>query len=942
MSTPASPTSSRIRHIQIKNARTHNLKNLDLVIPHNQLIVITGPSGSGKSSLAFNTLFAEGQRRYMESLSAYARQFLAKIPKPPIDYIKGILPSIGMPQKASAHNQRARVGTSTDLYAYLKLLYARIGQTYSPVSGQIVKKHTVQDVIHYIHSQPQNAKIFIMAPLVIPQSRPLKETLQIELRKGFTRLMHQDTISRIEDLIENPNPNLTPTNTHLIIDRLVLNTHQDQELTMRLSDSIQAAFFEGQGTCIVQVLSPQKKTQSFSDRFEADGMKFLEPSTHFFNFNNPYGACQDCGGLGKRTDIDPEKVVPNPNLSLAQGAILPWQSPSMQPWQNALIDKSHLFNLPIHTPYKDLTQEQKNIIWKGNSFFKGIETFFKFIDKQTYKIQYRVMQARYRGTTQCNSCRGTGLRKETNDVKIGGKNLIDLLCMPIAELNTFFAQLILTPHQRKVSHIIREEIKKRLNYLTQVGLTYLTLDRRTNTLSGGEYQRIRLARALGSALVDILYILDEPTVGLHPKDTEALIQVLLSLKKMGNTLIVVEHEEALMQVADQLIDIGPEAGFQGGKLVFQGSPKSLSKAKNSYTADYFTGKKTIPLPPKNKTWTRAIHLKGAYAHNLKNVDVDIPIGIMTAVTGVSGSGKSTLIQEILYPALSRALNLPTSDQIKLENISGAINHIQAIAQVNQHTAGLSSRSNPATYTKVYDTIRKIFAMQNLAVERNYTPGFFSFNTPGGRCEVCKGSGDLKVEMQFLADVVMPCESCHGKRFKTQILEVYFQGKNIHEVLEMTITQSLTFFQDFPPVVNSLKALENVGLGYLKLGQPSSTFSGGEAQRLKLASHLSLDTYPTKPTLFIFDEPTTGLHFRDVAQLIYALQQLVAQGHTVIVIEHNLDLIKCADWIIDIGPGAGKQGGNVIFAGTPQQLIQLQKNITAHYLRPKFTATSSLY
>lgn len=920
------------RYIDIKGARTHNLQNLTLQIPHNQLIVITGPSGSGKSSLAFNTLFAEGQRRYMESLSAYARQFLAKIPKPAVDYIKGILPSIGMQQKTHTHNPRSRVGTSTDIYAYLKLLYARIGHTYSPISGGLVQKHTVTDVVNYIQNQTQGTKILIIAPLCIKENRTLKEALTIELRKGFTRLIYQEKIYLIEDLLNTTEKKTLTKDTYLIIDRLLIKNDQDESLATRLADSAQTAFFEGQGTCILQIINQEKKI--FSDRFEADGMHFATPSVHFFDFNNPYGACQSCGGLGKNIDIDPKKVIPNHKLSIAQGAILPWQSHTMRSWQERFLDKSHLFQFPIHRPYKDLTTHQKDLLWQGNQFFKGINTFFKFIETQSYKIQYRVLQARYRGTTTCKACRSTGLRKETDYVKIGGKNLIDLLCMPIGQLSLFFKNLTLTPHQQKVSKILLEEIKKRLNYLEEVGLSYLTLHRRTKTLSGGEYQRIRLARALGSTLVDILYILDEPTVGLHPKDTDKLIKVLLALKKAGNTVVVVEHEEAVMKVADQILDIGPEAGSRGGKLIFQGTFQNLLKASHSHTAHYLTGKSHIPIPTQPRKWKHAITLQGPYANNLQIPNVKIPLGILTVVTGVSGSGKSSLIQQVLYPALSHHLGLSTKSNNNLEAISGDLDKIQHLEQITQNPLGTSARSNPATYTKTYDIIRKIFTMQPLSVQRNYIPVFFSFNMPGGRCETCKGTGHIKVEMQFLADVLITCENCKGNRFKKEILEVYYNGKNIHQILEMTIEESIIFFKKHRSITTKLQPLQDVGLGYIKLGQPSSTFSGGEAQRLKLGNHLSKDNKSNVPTLFIFDEPTVGLHARDIHKLMDALQRLVACGHTVVIIEHNTDVMKCADWIIDMGPGAGDQGGKIVFTGTPKQMLDTKDNCTAHYLHEK--------
>ena len=925
---------SRLSHIDIKEARTHNLKNLSIRIPHNKLIVITGLSGSGKSSLAFDTLFAEGQRRYMESLTAYARQFLGKINKPPVSYIKGILPSIGMRQKTHTHNPRSRVSTSADIYAYLKLLYARIGITYSPVSGQPVQRDNPSDVASYVQEQAQGSKVLILAPLHVEEGRTLVETLKIELQKGFTRIMHQKDLYMIEDLLDAMPKNMPIKDCYLVVDRLLLKT-TDTSLVARITDSAQKAFFEGKGTCIVEIMGKGRKC--FSDSFEADNIKFELPTIHFFNFNSPQGACKVCTGLGRVMGIDPEKVIPNENLSVAQGAILPWQSITTSSWKRALVKNSSSFSFPIHTPYKNLTPEQKDLLWQGNALFRGINSFFAELAKKAYKIQYRILHARYRNFTSCKACQGTSLREDAGYVKIAGKSLIDLLRMPIVELSKFFDQLQLTEHQYRVSKVLLQEIKSRLHYLQQVGLGYLTLHRPTNTLSSGEYQRIRLARALGSTLVDVLYILDEPTIGLHPRDTDRLVGTLVALQKAGNTVVVVEHEEAMMRAADQIIDIGPQAGAQGGELIFQGTWQQLLQAKESHTANYLTGKVQIPLPSRPRKAEHFITLQGAREHNLKNVTVHIPLNALTLVTGVSGSGKSTLVQKVLYPALAHHLGLYTDFIGKLDGLKGSLDRLQGVQMVGQRALGKSTRSNPATYLKVYDDIRKLFAQQPLSLKRSYPAGAFSLNIPGGRCEACLGAGVMKVDMQFLADVLLTCEHCHGKRFKKEVLEVTFSGKNIAQVLDMTVSDSLLFFEHYPSIVHKLLPLQDVGLGYLQLGQASSTFSGGEAQRLKLTTYLVEKHSTGTHTLFIFDEPTTGLHFHDISKLIQALQKLVEQGHTVLVIEHNTEVIKCADWIVDLGPEAGQGGGQVVFQGTPGQMVKLKDNHTAYYLRQKMHA-----
>lgn len=921
------------RTIEVKGADTHNLKNVDVSISHRAITVITGLSGSGKTSLAFDTLFADWEAKYLQTFDAYTRQLMGKGTKPPVDYIKGILPSVGLKQKSQPPGPRARVGNTADIYPYLKLLYARIGTTYSPVSGQPVKRDDIADVVNYIKSQPPKSKVWILSELHPIEGRTLEDTLKIEQGKGFTRILYKKENYLIEDLLAKPETLLSYEDLYLVVDRLVLPAHPDKDdVRGRLSESVQNAFFEGKGVCKVRVGKIEK---TFSDRFEADGITFLLPSPQLFDPNNPHGACVLCHGFGRCVDIDVHKVIPDPNLSLSQGVVVPWKSISMHKWQKTFIQKANGF--PVHTPYKDLTESEKQLLWEGNDYIDGIHAFFAFLASKPHKMQFRILQARYRGFTTCTNCQGTGLRKEVRYVQVGGKNLIELLHMNISQLEGFFKTLKLTPRQEKIAKILLKEINHRISYLIQVGLSYLTLKRRTNSLSGGEYQRIRLARALGSSLIDTLYILDEPTVGLHPRDTDELIAVFKALQERGNTIIVVEHDENVMRAADQIIDMGPQAGSRGGEIVFQGSWDELMKDKSdtSHTVRYLTGKASIPIPSQRKKWKHALTFEGIHEHNIKEGTVTLPLEILTVLTGVSGAGKSTLVEKVIYPALRNHLEPSHGFKKNFTSLKGDLDRIANIELVSQDALGKSSRSNPATYTKAYDGIRKLFAAQPLAKERSYTPGLFSFNIPGGRCEPCMGEGMLKVEMQFTPDITVVCDSCQGRRFKQEVLDVTFQDKTIEDVLNMTVEDSITFFSGQKAIIQRLKPLQEVGLGYLRLGQSSSTFSGGEAQRVKLSAYLGKDNQKL-PTLFIFDEPTTGLHFHDTCKLIDAFQQLIAQGHSVIVVEHNLDLIKCADWIIDLGPEGGEKGGNIVFQGSPEQMIKLTDNHTAFYLRHPLT------
>lgn len=917
-------------YIIVQGARENNLKNLSVAIPRNKLVVITGLSGSGKSSLAFDTLFAEGQRMYVESLSAYARQFLGRMGKPAVDYIRGIAPAIAIEQKNHNKHPRSTVGTSTEIYDYLKLLYARVGITYSPVSGQRVTKDSVSDVVDYIQQHQEGTKVMILAPLKIAQNRSLVDTLKIELGKGFTRVIQGEALLLIEELITDQAKLSTQEVLYLLVDRIAVNKH-DADHQFRLSDSVQTAFFEGEGVCLIDVSGEAKRI--FSDRFERDGITFETPSVHLFSFNNPYGACKNCEGFGKILGIDEDKVIPNKRLTINEGAILPWQSKTMQKWLAPLIAQSKKFDFPIHKPYMELSAEQKRLLWTGNKFFKGLDTFFEYLADHVHKIQYRVLLSRYRGKTDCPDCQGTRIRKDAAYVQVGGRAITELLLMSVEQLVQFFDQLTLDAHQQPIAARLLTEIRDRLLYLEQVGLGYLTLNRPVATLSGGEYQRIKLATALGSTLVGTMYILDEPTIGLHPRDTRKLTDILLALKQLGNTVIVVEHEEMVMRAADQLIDIGPEAGSGGGELVFQGDWHALQSFQRGHTARYLNGLDTIPVPPQRRAWCDALLIQGAHENNLKHIDVEIPLGVLTVITGVSGSGKSTLVKKILYPAISKLLGLNAEKTGKFDGLAGDFQKLDYVDFIDQHPIGKSSRSNPSTYVKAYDAIRQFFAAQPLSQQRGYQPGQFSFNLPGGRCEACQGEGEIKIEMQFMADIFLTCENCQGKRFKEETLEIKYQGKDIADILDMTVDDSLVFFTKQPLILNKLYPLQEVGLGYVRLGQSSNSLSGGEAQRVKLAAYLSKGKHH-KRTLFIFDEPTTGLHVHDIHKLLKAINALIAEGNSVLVIEHNMEVIKCADWLIDLGPEGGERGGEVIFKGTPETMTQLEDNYTAQYLKEK--------
>lgn len=928
-------------YIIIKRARVNNLKNLSVAIPRNKLVVITGLSGSGKSSLAFDTLFAEGQRMYVESLSSYARQFLGRMEKPEVDYIKGVSPAIAIEQKVNTRNPRSTVGTTTEIYDYLKLLFARIGKTYSPISGKEVKRDTVSTVVDYINGLPQGTRVMVACPLLIKKGRKLHDELNLLLSKGFARILVDGEMKFIEEVLTPPVPEgkkKAPAKTakitgeiEILIDRASVQP-DDEDTTFRLSDSVQTAFFEGEGDCIIYA-EGSKKTH-FSDRFELDGMTFTEPSINFFSFNNPYGACQTCEGFGKVLGIDEDLVVPDKSLSVYEGAIAPWRSETMGEWQKPLIKNGIKFDFPIHRPYNELTKAQQEVLWNGNTYFSGIHEFFRYLESKTHKIQYRVLLSRYRGRTNCPDCKGTRLRKDAQYVRIADTSITDIVLLPIEEGLIFFNNLKLPVHDQKVSDRILTEIKSRLEYLTKVGLGYLNLNRITSTLSGGEYQRIKLATSLGSALVGSMYILDEPSIGLHPKDTDRMIQVLKTLRDLGNTVIVVEHEEEIMRAADQIIDIGPDAGSHGGELVFQGTLKEINGKVRTHTTDYLSGREEITTPKMRRKWKDSVTVFGARENNLKNLTVKFPLAALTVVTGVSGSGKSTLIKKILYPVLGRLNGSVSEVPGKYDKIEGDFGKITQVEFVDQNPIGKSSRSNPISYVKAYDAIRNLFAEQALSKQRAYKPAHFSFNVEGGRCETCEGEGEIRVEMQFMADIFLKCESCHGKRFKQEVLEVEYNGKNIADILDMTVEDALTFFQDKKAVHDKIFPLFDVGLGYVKLGQSSNSLSGGEAQRVKLASFLGRNSTEGH-ILFIFDEPTTGLHFHDIAKLLKAINALVDIGHSVIIIEHNLEVIKCADWIIDLGPEGGeKKGGTLMFEGTPEDMVKKGKGFTADFLREK--------
>jgi len=921
------------KNILIKAAGEHNLKDIDLAIPRNKLVVITGLSGSGKSSLAFYTLYAEGQRRYVESLSSYARQFLGKLNKPKVEYIKGITPAIAIEQKVNTTNARSTVGTSTEIYDYLKLLYARIGKTISPVSGKEVKKQNVTDVVDFIKKQSLDEKWLLLTPIFIEENRTLKEKLNILLQQGFARILVENKTIKIEDFLTFSSERKPSYDIFIIVDRIVIQ--HEESFYNRLSDAISTAFFEGKGLLFLQRLSDNQRFE-FSNRFEQDGITFTEPNTHFFSFNNPYGACQTCQGYGNIIGIDENLVVPDTSLSIFDNAIAAWRGESMSFFKDLLVNNAYKFDFPIHKPYFELSEKDKNLLWSGNKYFVGITPFFKDLEKEIYKIQNRVLLSRYRGKTKCNSCKGKRLRKEAIYVKINGKDITELVDMSIKNLIPFFANLEqnLSQYEQKVAQRLLLEINNRLRFLNNVGLSYLTLNRNSASLSGGESQRINLATSLGSSLVGSMYILDEPSIGLHPKDTERLISVLQELRNIGNTVIVVEHDQDIMQQADYIIDIGPKAGTLGGEIVATGKFDEIV-TKNSLTSQYLNGKMKIEVPDKRRNFKNYIEIIGARENNLKNINVVFPLECLTVITGVSGSGKSTLVKKILYPALQEKLQDYKQEKGQFSQIKGSFSHIKSIEYIDQNPIGKSSRSNPISYIKAYDEIRDLFSNQKLAKIRGYQPKHFSFNIDGGRCEVCKGDGQVTIEMQFMADVHLECDACGGKRFKKEILEVNFDGKNIYDILRLTIDDAVYFFEanQQHKIVQKLKPLKEVGLGYVQLGQSSSTLSGGEAQRIKLASFLVKGTTKDK-VLFIFDEPTTGLHFHDIKKLLSSFDALIDKGHSVIVIEHNLDLIKCADHIIDIGPEGGENGGNIVAFGTPEEIAKNKNSVTGKYLREK--------
>lgn len=931
-------------NIIIKGARVNNLKNVDVEIPRNKFVVITGLSGSGKSSLAFDTLYAEGQRRYVESLSAYARQFLGRMSKPEVDYIRGLPPAIAVEQKVNTRNPRSTVGTSTEIYDYMRLLFARVGKTYSPVSGVQVKKHTEEDVLAAAKSYPAGTRIAVTAPLTLRDGQDLKQRLSTLMAEGFSRLFHDGEFVMIEDVIsqiDKPTKSKKPAKIdiadyELLIDRLAVADDGDE--LSRLADSVETAFFEGRDRCSLFVWSADGlHRHDFSHRFEADGMLFPEPNEQMFNFNNPIGACKLCEGYGKTVGIDEDLVIPDKTLSVYQDAVACWRGEKMGEYKRRFIHAVAPLGFPIHTPYADLTEAQKKLLWHGNTSVEGIDGFFKMVEDNLYKIQYRVMLARYRGKTLCPECHGTRLRQDVNNIKINGKTIIQLNRMPVRELREWFDTLELSGNDEKIASRLLTEIRNRIGFLSDVGLDYLTLDRGSSTLSGGESQRINLATSLGSSLVGSLYILDEPSIGLHSRDTERLISVLRHLQSIGNTVVVVEHDEEIMRAADYIIDVGPEAGRHGGEIMYQGNYADIANAKDSYTAKYLTGKISVPVPAVRRKSSSYIEVVGARQNNLKDITVRFPLGIMTVVTGVSGSGKSTLVRDILYRALMRHFEEPTDAPGTFKSLKGDLHRIQGVEFVNQNPIGKSTRSNPATYLKAYDEIRQLFASQQGAKQMGFPASYFSFNAEGGRCEECKGEGVINIEMQFMADIAITCEECHGKRFKRDVLEIEYRGKNIFDVLDMTVNQAIEFFSEGngtieKKIVKRLQPLQDVGLGYIKLGQSSSTLSGGENQRVKLAYFLSMEGQ--RPTMFIFDEPTTGLHFHDINRLMDSFNRLIAQGHTVVIIEHNIDVIKCADHVIDIGPEGGDAGGRVVAEGTPEQIASTPGSYTGMFLQDK--------
>lgn len=938
-----------INEIEIKGARVHNLKNIDVKIPHNKFVVITGVSGSGKSSLAYDTIYAEGQRRYVESLSSYARQFMGKMHKPDVDYIQGISPAIAIEQKVISRSSRSTVGTSTEIYDYLKLLFARAGKTYSPVSGNIVKRNSVTDVVNFINDFENETQVTLLAAIKI--EKDLHQQLLLLQKQGFSRVEMDGVLSKIDDILETPKPkskNQKSIDLYLVIDRFSVE-EGNKENENRVADSIQTAFYEGHGELKVKAASPEGKNEfknsnyrTFSNRFELDGITFDEPSVHLFSFNNPIGACRTCEGFGSIIGIDEKLIVPNTNLSVFEEAIACWKGEKMSKWKEELVKNAHHFDFPIHRPFNQLTLKEKKLLWTGNEYFNGLDDFFKFLEQESFKIQYRVMLARYRGKTTCPECFGSRLRKESSYVKITGKSIGEIVSMQVKDSLHFFKNIALDDHDKQISKRLLIEIKSRLQFLEDVGLGYLTLNRLSNTLSGGESQRINLATSLGSSLVGSMYILDEPSIGLHTRDTQRLIKVLKSLRDLGNTVMVVEHDEEIMNAADQIIDLGPGAGTNGGEIVFQGKLPFDFSARNglnvkSHTIDYLTGIDKILVPVKRRKGKNYIEITGARENNLKNISVKFPLNVFTVVTGVSGSGKTSLVKKVFYTGVKRAIGGYSEEAGNFDSIKGDLHKVSSVEIIDQNPIGKSSRSNPVTYIKAYDEIRNFFASQPLSKMRGYKSSAFSFNVDGGRCETCEGEGEVTIEMQFMADVHLECESCKGKRFKEEVLEIEFQSRNIADVLNMTIDEAIDYFISENKIVSKLKLLQEVGMGYIKLGQSSSTLSGGEAQRVKLATFLSGHGSREKGTgnsIFIFDEPTTGLHFHDIKKLLYALNRLVDEGHTLIVIEHNPDVIKCADHVIDLGPEGGDAGGNIVFEGTPEGIIKCEKSITGKFLKSK--------
>lgn len=920
---------SESNYISIKGAKVNNLKNIDVDIPRNKLVVITGLSGSGKSSLAFDTLYAEGQRRYVESLSSYARQFLGRMSKPECDFIKGIPPAIAIEQKVTSRNPRSTVGTSTEIYEYLRLLFARVGKTYSPVSGQIVKKDSAEDIVNCMLSYPKGTRYTVLTPIVPREGRDVQQQIEMDRKEGFTRLEVNGEMVRMEDYAYNEADAI-----YLLIDRMSCDDSKDS--ISRLTDSAETAMYEGDGACLLRFYTADGETRlhSFSTKFEADGITFTEPTDQMFSFNSPIGACPVCEGFGKIVGIDEHLVVPNRALSVYDGAVMCWRGEKMGEWLHEFLREAPAHNFPIFAPYYELTEEQKDYLWHGPRDKACIDSFFKMLEENQYKIQYRVMLARYRGKTVCPACHGSRLKKEALYVKVGGKNIAEIVSMPINDVVEFFRTLKLDEHDTAVAARLLNEIGNRLKFLQDVGLGYLTLNRLSNTLSGGESQRINLATSLGSSLVGSLYILDEPSIGLHSRDTDKLIKVLRQLQQLGNTVVVVEHDEEIIRAADCIIDIGPKAGRLGGQIVYQGNMSDLKPGSDSYTVKYLLGEERIPLPLSHRSWNNYIEIKGARENNLNGIDVKFPLNVMTVVTGVSGSGKSTLVRDIFYKALKREYSEVSDRPGEFLSLEGDVKMVHDIEFVDQNPIGKSSRSNPVTYVKAYDEIRKLMADQPLSKQMGYTAGYFSFNTEGGRCEECKGEGTVTVEMQFMADLVLECESCHGKRFKNETLEVKYDGMNIYDILEMTVNQAVEFFNEHgqKKIVKKLLPLQEVGLGYIKLGQSSSTLSGGENQRVKLAYFLSIEK--AEPTIFVFDEPTTGLHFHDIKQLLKAFDALIARGHTVVIIEHNMDVIKCADHVIDLGPEGGDKGGNLVVCGTPEEVAKCAASYTGQYLAEK--------